>query len=204
MRYGMVIDLRRCVGCDACTVACKVSNGTPAGVFFSHVDNTVEGTYPNAVNVYLPVLCNQCAKPACVPVCPVQASYVGENGIVYVNQDLCIGCGSCVSACPYGARTVIAKPKAYFGEQGLTAQEENLYARFNENCAYKCDFCYSKGYCEDEAGTACVRTCPAQARIFGDLDDPESRVAQLVAEGVCQPLNPEAGTEPQVYYIPRF
>lgn len=204
MRYGMVIDLSRCVGCNACTLACKVSNGTPPGMFFSHVETVEEGTYPNAVNVYTPTLCMHCSDAPCIENCPTGASYRDENGIVCVNRAECIGCQSCVNACPYGSRTYLEKEsEGYYPEFGLTSQEEMLYERFAANMVYKCDFCYSKGLTASEGGPACVQTCPGRARIFGDLDDPESEIAKLVATGDCMQAGEEFGTSPNVLYMAR-
>lgn len=204
MNYGMVIDLRRCVGCNACTVACKVSNGTPPEMHFSHVEMSEEGTYPNARTEYLPVLCQHCENAACVTVCPTGASYTDEDGVVRIDQDKCIGCRFCITSCPYDVRTYLAEPVAgYYPDKGLTDQEKALYAGYDHGCVYKCDFCASKGYIDSEQGPACVQTCPGAARIFGDLDDPSSEVSQLVGRFQTERLGEEYGTEPKVFYIAR-
>ena len=203
MRYGMVIDLRRCVGCNACTVACKESNGTPPGVFYSHVSIAEEGVYPNAMSVYTPMLCAHCENAACVSVCPTGASYRDANGVVSIDHDKCIGCKYCIAACPYDVRTYLSDPvEGYFPDKGLTVQEERMYAGFEVGKVYKCDFCKSKGY-TDGIGPSCARACPGDARIFGDLDDPESEVSKLVATEQVYTLGEEYGTEPKVYYIAR-
>lgn len=204
MQYGMVIDLSRCVGCNSCTLACKVSNGTPPNMFFSHVDISEEGTYPDAMNVYIPTLCQHCKDAPCVENCPTGASYHDENGIVRIGHADCIGCQACVTACPYGARSYIGEEiQGYYPEYGLTVQEEAMYARFEVNKVYKCDFCCSKGLTDSEGGPACVQSCPGKARIFGDLDDPESEVAQLIASGEYTQLGEEFGTAPTIYYLAR-
>lgn len=204
MQYGMVIDLSRCVGCNACTLACKVSNGTPPGMFFSHVETTEEGTYPDAMNVYTPTLCMHCTDAPCVENCPTGASYHDEDGVVRISHADCIGCQTCVNACPYGSRTYVGDEIAgYYPEFGLTSQEEAMYARFEVNKVYKCDFCRSKGLTESDQGPACVQTCPGKARIFGDLDDPESEVAKLVASGEATQIGTEEGTGPNIYYLAR-
>ena len=204
MQYGMVIDLSRCVGCNSCTLACKVSNGTPPAMFFSHVDIEEQGTYPDAMNIYTPTLCMHCTEAPCVENCPTGASYRDENGIVRISHADCIGCQACVSACPYGARTHLSEDIAgYYPEFGLTEQEEVMYGRFETNKVYKCDFCRSKGLVDSEQGPACVQSCPGKARIFGDLDDPNSEVSQLIASGEYTQIGEEFGTSPNVYYLAR-
>lgn len=203
MRYGMVIDLRRCVGCNACTIACKQSNGTPPDMFYSHVSISEEGTYPNAMSVYTPMLCGHCAEAACVSVCPTGASYRDEAGVVRIDHEKCIGCKYCIAACPYEVRTFLAdKIEGYFPEAGLTEQERYQFADFEVGKVYKCDFCRSKGY-TDTVGPSCARACPGDARVFGDLDDPQSEVAQLVVTEQVRVLGAEYGTQPQVFYIAR-
>lgn len=203
MSYGMVIDLRRCVGCNACTIACKSSNGTPPGMFYSHVAIDEEGTYPNAVSVYTPMLCGHCDDASCVSVCPTGASYRDEDGVVRVDHDKCIGCKYCIAACPYGARSFLAdKIEGYFPGHGLTQQEALMYQGFEVGKVYKCDFCRSKGYTDTE-GPSCVRACPGDARIFGDVDDPESEIAKILAEEQTSVLGEEYGTNPRVWYVAR-
>jgi Fe-S-cluster-containing dehydrogenase component len=201
MKYGMVIDLRRCIGCNACSIACKQQNGTPPGVFYSHVSISEVGQYPNAKQTPLPVLCNQCDNPPCVKVCPTGASQKQANGIVTIDANKCIGCRYCMVACPYNVRQFIgSEPKGYFADNGgLTAYEKVMYATHQVGTVEKCDFCAARL----AAGQlpACVLTCPAKARFFGDLNDPNSEVSQLIVEHNAQPLNPEAGTKPNVYYI---
>ena len=125
MRYGMVIDLRRCIGCNSCTIACKQQNGTPAGVFYSHVNIYETGKYPEAKLQAQPVLCNHCADAPCVDVCPTGATQKLENGIVTVDETKCIGCRYCMVVCPYNARTFYySKPQGYYPDKGLTTFEE--------------------------------------------------------------------------------
>ena len=203
MRYGMVIDLRRCVGCNACTVACKQSNGTPPGMFYSHVSLREEGAYPNATARYTPMLCGHCEEAACVSVCPTGASYRDEAGVVRVDHGKCIGCKYCIAACPYEVRTFLSERiEGYFPGSGLTEQERVMYGGFEVGKVYKCDFCRSKGY-TDGIGPSCVRACPGDARVFGDLDDPESEVARLLAAEQVRVLGEEYGTKPNVSYVAR-
>lgn len=200
MRYAMLINLKRCTGCNTCTIACKVQNGTPPEVFFNRVLVWENGVYPNVRLHHQPVLCNQCEQAACVAVCPTGASYKDVDGVVRINKDKCIGCKSCIVACPYNARTFISsKPQTYFPEVGQTEFEKVKYAAFEKGTVVKCDFC--SGRVAEGKKPACVQSCIEKARFFGDLDDPDDYVARMVANGTAQPLHPEFGTEPSVYYI---
>ncbi len=201
MRYGMVIDLKRCIGCNSCTVACKQANGTPPGDLRTKVLTMEVGRYPHTKLEFIPVLCNHCEEPECVRLCPVGASAKQENGIVTIDPDKCLGCGYCEMACPYGARTLIKKTTGYFGEHGLSTYEQARYAEHPEGVVDKCDFCADR-VARGEL-PVCVVTCGAGARIFGDLDDPTSEVSRLIAEENGVPMHPELGLKPQVYYIHR-
>ncbi len=173
----MVIDLNKCIGCHSCSIACKAENEVPPAVFRSWVKIAEKGSYPAARSLALPVLCNNCENAVCVKVCPVKASYKRDDGIVMIDPHKCVGCKYCMAACPYQVRHL------------------NPLRRYVQ----KCYFCYQRV----DAGLkpACVETCPAGARVFGDLNDPASEVSKLVIENPTQVLKPEAGTKPSVYYI---
>ena len=177
VRWGMVIDLRRCLGCQSCMVACKAENGVPLGVWRTWVKQVEKGRFPHVSKSFLPSLCNNCERPICNSVCPVRATYVRPDGIVMVDPHRCIGCKYCIAACPYEVRYVDPIKKI----------------------VQKCFWCQHR----IDAGLkpACVAACIGGARIFGDLNDPESEVARLLATKSVQVLKADKGTDPQVYYI---
>lgn len=176
-RYGMVIDVRKCVGCMSCSVSCKMENGVPFGVFRAWVNMAEKGSYPDVRRYFLPRLCNHCENPPCVPVCPVKATYYNQDGRVVIDREKCIGCGYCLEACPYNARFANAVSKT----------------------ADKCDFC--EHLTSAGEAPACVKNCLGQCRHFGDLNDASSKVAKLAADQPVQPLRPDLGTKPKVLYI---
>ena len=200
MRYGMVISRTRCIGGDACTVACTQQNGTGPGVFWRKVVKQEHGAYPTARYIFTPLLCNQCDEPPCRDVCPVKATVKQDNGIVNVDADKCIGCRYCQAACPYGARYfVTSTSQGYFPGKGLTPFEKAAYEKHQVGTVEKCNFCESRLKAGQQP--ACVQTCPAGALTFGDLDDANSEASKLIAARNAQPLRPEAGTKPRVYYF---
>ncbi len=200
MRYGMVIITSRCVGCDACMIACKQANATPPGVFWTRVYTAERGTYPRAELTFLPALCMHCKNPACVAACPTGASSRNEKGVVSVDKSMCIGCRSCMAACPYNARYFnFGAPASYYPEKGLTPYEQARLGDHVSGTVGKCDFCQARVAAGEQP--ACVQTCITGCRVFGDLDDPASEVSRLIVEQGAQPLHPELGTEPSVYYI---
>jgi Fe-S-cluster-containing dehydrogenase component len=198
-RWGVAIDLKRCTGCQSCTVACKIENGTPPGVFWTRVLEKEEGTYPFAYKVFMPARCNHCGDAPCITVCPTGASYRrSQDNIVLVNQDVCIGCGSCVVACPYDQRFMPETTRGYYGEQE-TPFEAGAYRKWQKGAAQKCTLCVHR----IDAGLkpACVETCPTKALTFGDLDDPHSEIATLVEKRSSFKPNAELGTDPAVLYL---
>ena len=177
-QYGMVIDTRRCSGCQACSVACKAEFDVPLGATRSWVEYVEKGTFPDVSRNFLPRLCNHCSEPLCVDVCPTGATYKrAKDGIVVVDPDTCIGCKYCMQACPYDARFINPKTGA----------------------ADKCDFCLHR--VENGIVPACVNTCEGRARVFGDINDPTSEIAKLIASNPVTVLRQGQGTEPNVYYI---
>ena len=176
-RYAMVIDVRRCVGCHACSVACKSEFKVPLGVWRSWVKQVERGRFPNTQRHFLPRLCNHCDSPACVEACPTKASYQRDDGIVMIREERCIGCKLCMAACPYDAR----------------------FLHPDKKIVNKCTFCAHR--VDEGVVPACVNTCQGGARIFGDLNDPDSEVARLVAREAVQVIGPDFGTEPRVFYI---
>jgi molybdopterin-containing oxidoreductase family iron-sulfur binding subunit len=194
--------LQRCIGCNACAVACKQENSLPSGVFFTKTLSVTTGEYPNVKKTYVPTICNHCEDAPCQRVCPTGATYTRDDGIVLVDENKCIGCGSCVVACPYDVRTMVTKNMlegGLFGTGELSDFEKQGYSRYVAGTVTKCTFCHERVDAGKEP--ACVATCPTNARIFGDLDDPNSKPNQLIRErGGKQPL-PEKGTKPKIYYV---
>ena len=176
--YGMLIDTRRCVGCHACSVSCKAEFDVPLGETRSWVEYIEKGTFPDVKRAFLPRLCNQCSEPQCVPVCPTNATWKrAEDGIVVVDEDVCIGCKYCVQACPYDARFI----------NTVTGNAD------------KCDFCIHR--VSQGLEPACVESCLGRARIFGDLNDPDSEISRTIGSNSVSVLRAEKGTKPNVFYI---
>jgi molybdopterin-containing oxidoreductase family iron-sulfur binding subunit len=203
-RLAMLIDLTRCIGCDACTVACKQENGTPADVFFARVLNVEAGTYPHVKRIYIPVLCNHCDNPACLKACPNKAIFRREDGIVLIDQERCRGTGACVSACPYGNIILTDRDRWYLPED-MAYERDYVRPRLKPQVARKCTFCAQR--VDQGLDPACVVACPTTARIFGDLEDPESKISTYIAEQKeltgREPFHllPEAKTEPANVYL---
>jgi phenylacetyl-CoA:acceptor oxidoreductase 27-kDa subunit len=208
-RWGMVIDTRRCVGCQTCTIACKQEHGLPAGTAWRFVADIEVGEYPNVRRLFLPMQCMHCSDPPCVPVCPTGASQQREDGIVFVQYEACVGCGYCAMACPYHGRHLVHDADGYFDQP--TASEQAMATPERHGVMTKCTFCkervddgVARGLTpgkDPEATPMCSVACIANAIVFGDLDDPESRVSRMIVEGKAQSLMPECGTLPSVYYL---
>jgi len=200
MRYGMVIDLKKCIGCYACQISCKAEHATPPGVLYARVVKQETGEYPNVRRTSLPLLCMHCARPACLEVCPTGATSQRPDGIVEIDSNRCVGCRYCMMACPYTARYFHAKVRGYFPGQGLTPYEEWGYRNHPSGVVEKCNFCLHR--VERGLEPSCVASCPAKARVFGDLEDPGSEVATLIRDRAGYQLHPELGTDPSVFYLP--
>lgn len=210
-RYGMAIDLKRCVGCQACVVACKAENSLPPGIKWNRVLDRAVGKYPRVNRNFLPMICMHCEDPPCVDVCPAGATSRRADGIVIIDSDKCIGCRYCMVACPYNARYFHKEESSYF-KPGLTPPEQQGSRNHQVGTVEKCTFCASridsgignglKPGADWEATPACVNACPAGARVFGDLDDPDSEISRLIASRHGYQLRPEMNTRPSVYYLP--
>lgn len=205
MKYGMVIDLDKCSGCMSCDVACKRENFTPPGVHWSKVHIYETGKYPQTKLRSLPTLCMHCEEPACLRACPTGATSKRLDGVVVIDNDRCVGCGYCALACPYEARVLNrAEPLPYHHPHDFTPFEKIGYfqrlgaVEHGKGVIEKCTFCLHR--LEQGGQPACVDTCPASARVFGDLDDPDSEVAQMIRNGASARLE-ALGTRPQVLYL---
>lgn len=202
MHYGMMLDLDRCVACGGCVMACKRVNGTLGDVYWCNVYTVEVGTYPNARLKSMPMGCMHCEEAPCVKHCPTGASYRTDDGFVLVDQEKCIGCRACVSACPYNARHLnlfdpVENP--YWGDgQEQMPFEKITTAGHIKGTAEKCVFCHDR--VKEGIEPACVRTCVSSARIFGDLDDPNSEISKAIQLRKAKPLAVELGTKPSVYY----
>lgn len=216
-QYGMAIDLNRCFGCQTCAVACKIANNMPVDTAFnivytkddndfSHPGKAVAkgdfcydnagGTFPNSILQFFPLSCQHCSNPTCVEVCPTGASSKDEEtGIVSINSDECIGCQSCIQACPYDVRVMLENVEHYLDiEVGEADAPPHL-----SGTVEKCTFC--KNLIGRGEVPACMDLCPGRARYWGDLDDPESEVSKAIEGREVLKYKEDAGTEPNVFYL---
>lgn len=226
--YAMVIDLHRCTGCGGCIIACKNENNLQEGVAWASKISKTEGKFPNVRYDYIPTLCNHCANAPCVGVCPTAAMHKADGGITMHDTEKCIGCRYCMAICPYGVIYFNQEEphKFWRGETALIPggtssaeevtqqvggtiipyynpeREETLPGIRPQGVVEKCTFC------DHRVGNGnlpyCVEACPANARIFGDLDDPNSEVSQLLGKYRPSRLREDLGTEPKIYYVRSF
>ncbi len=204
VRWGFLIDLRTCSGCEACTVACKTANDVRLQVFRSAVRKYENGEFPNTKRDMVPWMCNHCENPPCIDRCPVPsidaelempsgekvaykqwATYQRPDGLVLVDKERCVGCGFCVEDCPYGAR-YLDPVEAAGGDASKKVVD-------------KCNLCIQR--VSQGVVPACVNTCPGDARMIGNLNDPDSAISKKIAANDTDVLLPDAGTKPHVYYI---
>lgn len=217
-RYGMVIDTRRCIGCNSCAVACKIENKTPPGVSYTVVVDEAMGNRLDDKPLFMTKPCFHCENPPCINVCPVSATFKREqDGIVVIDYDRCIGCRYCITACPYGARyfdfgesydgmepgtPLGAVPSPEYGQYRVRRDERSPIGNVR-----KCTLCLhlqdENGRYDKAAGRwpACAKTCPGHAIHFGDFQDPDSEVSRLLRERQSVRLKEELGTEPNVHYL---
>lgn len=177
MKLGFLIDHRKCIGCHACSVACKEEHQVPLGVYRTWVKYVEKGAFPQTRRLFTVLRCNHCEDAPCVTICPVTALYKRSDGIVDFNPETCIGCKACMQACPYDA----------------------LYIDPNSNTAAKCNFCAHR--VEMNLQPSCQIVCPTQAIVSGDLDDPHSAISHLMSREPVRVRKPEKGTKPQLAYI---
>ncbi len=223
-RWGMVIDLDKCVACQSCTAACRMENNTPVAgknqadmgrtILWNEVLPLANSESPDASEMLIPRPCMHCDDPPCVKVCPVQATYRTDEGVVLINYDRCIGCRFCTVACPFQVRYF-----NWFEPEWPEALKAHLnpdpeVAPRPRGVVEKCTFCVQRlrkaretaqaegrPFSATDYVPACVETCTAHARYFGDLDDPNSLVSQLAASPRAFRLQEEMGTKPKVYYL---
>ena len=177
MQYGFLMDHRRCIGCHACTVACKAENEVPVGSFRTWVQYAEKGTFPQVRRHFAVLRCNPCTSAPCVTICPVNALEKRPDGIVDLDRDECIGCRACMQACPYDA----------------------LYLNEDRGTVEKCHFCAHR--VERNLEPACVTVCPVEAIVHGDVHDPGSRISQMIAGLDTEVRRPEQNTGPNVHYV---
>ena len=217
-RYGMAIDLNRCVGCQACATACKIANNLPKAITYNTVytktdadpdtfgtavvhgaiaNDSAGGEWPNCTLSFLPVQCQHCDNPSCLAVCPTGATKKREDGIVWVDNSLCIGCRACIMACPYdNVRSFVEGEPEYYLD--VVVGEAHTHTH-EAGTVEKCTFCHNL---IGRGGVpACMQLCLARARFWGDLDDPESDVSKAIEGRTYRKLREGEGTAPNVFYL---
>ena len=229
-RLAMVIDLQRCTGCGGCMISCKSENNVQDGFAWSSRIKKTVGKFPNVRYEFMPTLCNHCENAPCVKACPTSAMHIAEGEIVMHNPEICIGCKTCKAACPYGVIFYNRKkPKAEWRSQkavieGCTASPEEMSNKYKDaafpyynpgreettpgsgirskGVVEKCTFCDHR--LKNGELPFCVDACPAQARVFGDLNDPESEINIILGKYAPYRIKEGLGTEPKVFYVRSF
>ena len=202
-RLAIIVKQNRCIGCHTCALACKMQNNVAQNMLWNRVltegcdiIDGARGTYPDLSRSYLPLACQHCENPACQKVCPTGATYKDDKGRVEIDYDRCIGCRMCMAACPYNARTFnwgepARDPGFDYGDASVPTRGKGVME--------KCTLCKERTDRGDEP--MCVACCPADARVFGDLADPDSEAARLTASPQAYQLLEDKQTNPQIRYI---
>lgn len=219
-RWAMVIDLRKCIGCHSCTIACAAENKLPEGVVYRPVLEEEIGTYPHVSRRFIPRPCMQCDEPPCVHACPVNATWLRADGIVEIDYKQCIGCRYCITACPYSSRVFDSgfsfldgtprEGEAYLSADGAIVFEKSPSYEYGKpgtredgkspiGNVRKCHFCLHR--IEKGLLPQCTVSCIGRATYFGDANDPESLVSELMGKPNVMVLKEEMGTKPKVYYL---
>jgi molybdopterin-containing oxidoreductase family iron-sulfur binding subunit len=223
-QWGMAIDLDRCTGCQACVAACHAENNLPVStpesaakgraVHWIRVDRYYEGEFPDVRVRYMPVLCQQCDEAPCEPVCPVYATYKNAEGLNVQVYNRCVGTRYCANNCPYSVRFFNWFDPTW--PAPLDLQHNPDVSIRMTGVMEKCTFCIqriqrgkteakqeNRPVADGDINPACVQSCPAKAMVFGDLNDPESEVSRLAANGRSTRLLEHLGTKPKVFYLQR-
>jgi len=209
-RWAMVIDLTRCIGCKSCILACSQANGISEGLW-RKFDELEEPQAPGRQRLFATRSCMHCDNPPCKIVCPTGATYQRADGIVEIDYEKCVGCGYCILACPYDARVIFQYRHGFEEDTPLTQQADRKANKNRERVCTKCNFCVTRiengleknltPGIDFDATPLCVATCSCGALSFGDLDDPQSHISQIIKERQTLRLSAELETNPAVYYI---
>jgi molybdopterin-containing oxidoreductase family iron-sulfur binding subunit len=216
-QYGMAIDLHRCFGCQTCAAACKIANNLPKRLSYNVVftkdnddwgdagvavakgaitNDSAGGSFPDCTMHFFPKACQHCGSPSCVAICPTGASSKGEDGIVSIDHEICIGCGSCISACPYDVRTLLDSDPEYFLDMVVGEVDAPPH---KVATVEKCTFC--KNLIDRDEVPACMQLCPGRARYWGDLDDPNSDPNKAAEGREVLRFKEGSNTSPSVLYL---